>query len=76
MDLRSIIDGCVDTEGGSSITASAPSTYIITDHEPNHAVVMAKGDMPLAPIAMSQTKDDLLKHLNLQLATYALMAVS
>jgi hypothetical protein len=30
---------------------------------------------PLAPLAMSQTKDDLLKHLNLPPETYALMAV-
>jgi hypothetical protein len=29
----------------------------------------------IAPLAMSQTKDDLLKHLNLPPETYALMAV-
>lgn len=29
----------------------------------------------VAPIAMSQTKEDLLKHLNLPAETYALMAV-
>lgn len=30
----------------------------------------------VAPLSMSQTKDDLLKHLNMPLETYNLMAVS
>lgn len=43
---------------------------------PGYITLLSNRMSALAPLAMSQTKDELLKHLNMAPETYTLMAVS
>ncbi|KAH7336690.1 hypothetical protein BKA65DRAFT_403017 [Rhexocercosporidium sp. MPI-PUGE-AT-0058] len=54
-------------------TAFVPSADITPAHQPTDTYALGPSTA-LAPLAMSQTKDDLLKHLKLPIETYMLMA--